>query len=68
MCQIENVVQSPCRENCCLNDENICVGCFRSLAEIAQWQQMDNRTRLDVLRRAENRRKVHDDLGAKNKY
>jgi predicted Fe-S protein YdhL (DUF1289 family) len=60
MNQIEDGVQSPCIDNCCLNNQKICLGCFRSLVEIAQWSQMNDRMRLDVLHKAENRRKVHD--------
>jgi predicted Fe-S protein YdhL (DUF1289 family) len=59
MKQNKKHVNSPCIENCILNDEKICVGCFRSIVEIAQWQQMDDRTRLDVLIKADSRRKVH---------
>ena len=60
MNQIEEGVQSPCIENCCLNDEKICLGCFRSIVEISQWSQMNDKMRLDVLLKAENRRKGHD--------
>jgi predicted Fe-S protein YdhL (DUF1289 family) len=60
MNQIEDGVQSPCIDNCCLNNQKICLSCFRSLVEIAQWSQMNDRMRLDVLHKAENRRKVHD--------
>ena len=60
MNQIDDQVQSPCIENCCLNNEKICLGCFRSIVEIAQWSQMNDRMRLDVLHKAEDRRKVHD--------
>ena len=60
MNQIEEGVQSPCIENCCLNDQKICLGCFRSIVEISQWSQMNDRMRLDVLHKAENRRKTHD--------
>jgi predicted Fe-S protein YdhL (DUF1289 family) len=60
MNQNEDNAQSPCIENCILNDKKICVGCFRSLVEIAQWSQMDDRMRLEVLDKAENRRKAHE--------
>jgi uncharacterized protein len=30
---------SPCVSNCCLNKEDICLGCFRSLTEITGWSQ-----------------------------
>jgi predicted Fe-S protein YdhL (DUF1289 family) len=53
-------VQSPCIENCCLNDQKICLGCFRSIVEISQWQEMNVKMRLEVLLKAENRRKEHE--------
>ncbi len=65
MNKIDDRVQSPCIENCCLNDEKICLGCFRSIGEISQWSQMNDKIRLDVLFKAENRRKVHDIKGSK---
>ncbi|MEQ1601408.1 MAG: DUF1289 domain-containing protein [Methylophilaceae bacterium] len=30
-------VQSPCIRNCCLDEQDICLGCFRSLEEIKNW-------------------------------
>ncbi len=30
-------VPSPCVRNCCLNENDICLGCFRSLEEIIAW-------------------------------
>jgi len=60
MNQIDDRVQSPCVENCCLNNEKICLGCFRSIMEISQWSQMNDKIRLDVLHKAENRRKLHN--------
>ena len=65
MNQIEDQVPSPCLDNCCLNNDNVCLGCFRSLAEIAHWQQMDNSMRLAVLRQAEKRRKEQNNKGTK---
>ena len=60
MNQIDGRVLSPCIEKCCLNDEKICLGCFRSIMEIAQWSQMNDTIRLDVLHKAETRREKHD--------
>jgi predicted Fe-S protein YdhL (DUF1289 family) len=62
MNQTEDIVQSPCIENCCLNGDNVCMGCFRSLGEIAQWQQMDDKMR-QVLHKAESRRKSSEVKG-----
>jgi predicted Fe-S protein YdhL (DUF1289 family) len=56
--QMTDRVKSPCIENCILNDEKNCLGCFRSLGEIAQWQEMDDKMRREVLLKAERRRKA----------
>ena len=32
-------IPSPCVRNCCLNKEDICVGCFRHIDEIIGWQE-----------------------------
>jgi len=29
--------RSPCIKNCCLNEQDLCMGCFRLLEEITQW-------------------------------
>lgn len=44
-----NRVESPCIRNCCLDENDICLGCFRSLTEIMQWTLVDENTRLDFL-------------------
>lgn len=31
------LLDSPCVRNCCLNDDDICLGCGRSLQEITRW-------------------------------
>ena len=28
---------NPCVKNCCLNQQNVCLGCFRTLEEILAW-------------------------------
>ena len=42
-------VASPCNSICSLNDEDICIGCFRTNTEIRDWSYLDNYQRLDVL-------------------
>ena len=53
----EAVVASPCVDNCCLNEDDVCMGCFRSLQEILDWGGADTSTRLEVLGRVEGRKK-----------
>ncbi len=33
-------IQSPCSRNCCLNEADICLGCFRHIDEITGWSAM----------------------------
>ncbi|WP_084618052.1 DUF1289 domain-containing protein [Cellvibrio sp. OA-2007] len=42
-------VESPCIRNCCLDDNDICVGCYRSLTEITCWSQVDDEAKLSIL-------------------
>jgi uncharacterized protein len=56
MSDIEVPLESPCVDNCCLDDDEICLGCFRSLDEIKQWNGATNPQRLAVLRNCSRRR------------
>lgn len=47
-------VASPCVGVCQLNDEELCLGCGRSLAEIAEWSAASEQRRRDILDRARN--------------
>ncbi len=49
--------QSPCVRNCCLNEDDICVGCFRSLEEIKCWSQLDPEQQQAIYQKAEQRRR-----------
>jgi len=50
-------LQSPCVRNCCLDENNICLGCGRSLDEIVQWHQASVEQRTLILERAAQRRR-----------
>lgn len=45
----ERPVASPCVHICALDDDDICIGCQRSVAEITRWSRMDNTERREVL-------------------
>ncbi len=46
---MSEVVQSPCVNICALDEEDICIGCHRSAAEIAAWSSLDNDGKRQVL-------------------
>ncbi|MGV8837628.1 DUF1289 domain-containing protein [Cellvibrio sp.] len=50
------IVESPCVRNCCLNEADICVGCFRSLEEITRWSIVDNEAKMQILMQVAIRR------------
>lgn len=50
-------VASPCVRRCTLNDQDVCVGCGRTLADIVGWTQMpESEKALCVARAAERLR------------
>jgi predicted Fe-S protein YdhL (DUF1289 family) len=55
------MVPSPCI-NVCKMDEGtgLCLGCFRTLDEIAGWSANSDEIRLEILAKVEKRRKEHD--------
>ena len=42
-------IKSPCVRNCCLDDKDICLGCFRHIDEIVGWQQATDERKKDIL-------------------
>ncbi|MBV1882596.1 MAG: DUF1289 domain-containing protein [Pseudomonadales bacterium] len=51
-------LKSPCIRNCCLNEDDICLGCFRSMKEIMQWSAADEETKLHILKESEDRKRL----------
>jgi predicted Fe-S protein YdhL (DUF1289 family) len=52
-------VPSPCVNVCQMHPEtNYCVGCLRTMEEIADWLDMRNEEKLEVLARVERRKKA----------
>jgi predicted Fe-S protein YdhL (DUF1289 family) len=54
---------SPCVKCCCLDPDNLCLGCFRTLDEITGWLQMMPAERQAVLAQAKQRRLQYDRSG-----
>ncbi|HYC45271.1 MAG TPA: DUF1289 domain-containing protein [Burkholderiales bacterium] len=48
-------VASPCVRNCCLDDDDICLGCFRTLKEICAWSESSDEQRVEILKRCGER-------------
>jgi predicted Fe-S protein YdhL (DUF1289 family) len=50
---------SPCVRNCCLNEEDICLGCFRSIDEIIQWNNATEQQKKNILSAINGRKVEH---------
>ncbi|PAU61333.1 DUF1289 domain-containing protein [Pseudomonas indica] len=55
-------VASPCVHVCALDDDDICIGCQRTMAEITRWGRMDNDERRQVLVRCHERARIKGQL------
>jgi predicted Fe-S protein YdhL (DUF1289 family) len=55
----DSAARSPCVRNCCLDDDDTCLGCFRSLQEIKEWGVADAHRRFVILGNADRRRETY---------
>jgi predicted Fe-S protein YdhL (DUF1289 family) len=53
--------QSPCVRNCCLDENDICLGCYRSIAEICGWSAAPEAEKREILVRCRLRYKQRYD-------
>lgn len=55
--QINSIhTRSPCVSNCCLNEDDVCLGCFRHIEEIVGWKEASNEGKTKILERCEARK------------
>lgn len=53
-----NAVASPCIDICDLDDDGICIGCYRAIEEIAGWSMLDNTEKLEIIELSNKRREA----------
>lgn len=53
------MINSPCTRNCCLDTDDVCVGCFRHIDEICGWQSMSESAKEIVLNNCQKRKIAH---------
>ncbi len=57
--QMSDQVASPCVNICQINsDTGYCIGCMRTIDEIADWLEMSSEEKRQVLSKLEDRRKA----------
>jgi predicted Fe-S protein YdhL (DUF1289 family) len=57
-CAASDLPASPCVRNCCLDDDEVCLGCGRKLDEILAWHEADADGRRGILVAAAGRREA----------
>ena len=51
----KDVVLSPCVGVCALNENDVCIGCYRSGNEIREWNGYSNQDKQEVLTSCDKR-------------
>jgi len=54
------IIPSPCVSICSMNEEDLCVGCYRTSREIREWMLMEDAERSEVIEVAFQRAKKNN--------
>jgi predicted Fe-S protein YdhL (DUF1289 family) len=55
LAQSDDPLASPCIRRCCLDDDDVCMGCGRSLEEIMVWSHSSDEDKAAILARSRQR-------------
>ena len=58
--RIKNPTHSPCIRKCSLDINDLCLGCFRTLNEIIEWSNSDEKTKKTVVLQSRQRKSIHN--------
>ena len=61
--ELEARVESPCVRICTLDDDDICLGCFRDIGEICAWARASEEQRRHIVEAAQRRRQERQARG-----
>jgi predicted Fe-S protein YdhL (DUF1289 family) len=53
----EDLIKSPCIRDCCLDSNDICLGCWRHIDEIIAWQSYSREEKTQVIHACQTRKK-----------
>jgi predicted Fe-S protein YdhL (DUF1289 family) len=59
---ILGMIKSPCSAVCALDENDMCIGCYRTGDEITKWGAMDNDEKIKVLEHVSEREKASGNL------
>ncbi len=52
----KNLVNSPCIRNCCLDSDDICLGCSRHIDEIIAWTSYNREEKERIIKICQERK------------
>ena len=52
---------NPCIDNCCLNEKDLCLGCFRTLEKILKWRSLSFQEKEELLIKLKERKKAYQE-------
>lgn len=52
-------IEKPCIRNCCLNEEDVCLGCFRTFDDMRIWHKSTDEEKRKMLSLAAKRKMEH---------
>ena len=50
-------INKPCIRQCCLNEEDVCLGCFRTFDDMLQWNKSSSEEKMKMLKMARKEKK-----------
>lgn len=53
-------INKPCIKKCCLNEEEICLGCFRTFNDMRLWNKASIEEKKEMMEIAERRKIEHN--------
>ncbi|NQY48693.1 MAG: DUF1289 domain-containing protein [Colwellia sp.] len=56
-----SLINSPCVRNCCLDGDDICLGCFRHIDEIVAWRSYSEQDKQQIVTLCQQRRENSED-------
>ncbi|GHB67279.1 hypothetical protein GCM10008107_15900 [Psychrosphaera saromensis] len=51
------MIESPCIRECCLDSQDICIGCARHINEITGWQKLSEQEKKSIVSRCDSSKK-----------
>ena len=55
------VITSPCVRNCCLDKQDVCPGCGRTVEEVIRWGDADDAEKQQILEVSKKGKRIKGD-------